>query len=139
MQEKRYKLYGFMNLFNITPDFVYPIFENNGKYYFQNSSNYTEIEEFEQVQDNYLKLIKPLTTTISQLVNVKEYYTIEDEPVIGFQFNPHNVYLGDPFVFYNLIEPLKHTYDDILHNQINNFQNDIKITCELKKERKLYH
>lgn len=30
----QYKLVGTMNMFDIVPDFVYPVFESQGKYYF---------------------------------------------------------------------------------------------------------
>ena len=29
-----YKLAGILNLFNVVPDFVYPVFERNNQYYF---------------------------------------------------------------------------------------------------------
>ena len=45
----QYKLFGTMNMFDFVPDFVYPVFEKNGEYYFQNSDNSMEIDSFYKI------------------------------------------------------------------------------------------
>ena len=46
--KKKYELVGFVNLLNIRPGFVYPIFKNNGRYYFQHGED-NRICEFEEI------------------------------------------------------------------------------------------
>ena len=66
-KENRYKLIGTMNMFGIVPDFVYPIFENNGKYYFENSYNSLEIDSFYEIcEEKKISRIKPLTSSFNK-------------------------------------------------------------------------
>ena len=68
----KYKLIGFINLFGVIPDFVFPVFENEGEYYFQHGNN-DRIEEFEKVKSDLYKQIIPLIdrkNTIIDLYNL---------------------------------------------------------------------
>ena len=134
-QKTRYKLIGTMNMFDIVPDFVYPIFENNGKYYFQNSYDSLEIDSFYEIcEEKKISRIKPLTFTFNKLINVKEYYTIGDEPLVAFQTSKEKYFIGTGDVFCEFIKDIK-IEKEILSKEINDFQNEIKLSKSLKSKK----
>lgn len=131
----RYKLIGTMNVFDIVPDFVYPIFENNGKYYFENSYNSLEIDSFYEIcGEKKISRIKPLTSSFNKLINVKEYYTIGDEPLVAFQTSEEKYFIGTGDVFCEFIKDIK-IENEILSKSINDFQKEIKLAKSLKRKK----
>lgn len=134
-KKTRYKLIGTMNMFGIVPDFVYPIFENNGKYYFQNSYNSLEIDSFYEIcEEKKISIIKPLTSSFNKLINVKEYYTIGDEPLVAFQTSEEKYFIGTGDVFCEFIKDIK-IDNEILSKSINDFQKEIKLAKSLKRKK----
>lgn len=122
-----------MNIIDIIPDFVYPIFESNGKYYFQNSNNNIEIDSFDEIiNEKYISKIKPLNLSFNKLVNIKEYYEIGDEPLVAFQLNENTYFIGKSDDFNEFIKEVK-IEDEKLSKDIHNFQNEIKSAKTLKK------
>lgn len=130
----RYKLIGTMNMFDFVPDFVYPVFENNGKYYFQNSDNNIEIDSFYEIcGEEHISRIKPLTSSFNKLINVKEHYTVGDEPLVAFQTSEETYFIGTSDVFYDFIKDIK-IENEMLSKSIADFQNEIKLEKSLKKK-----
>lgn len=131
----RYKLIGTMNMLDIVPDFVHPIFENNGKYYFQNSYNSLEIDSFYEIcEEEKISRIKPLTSSFNKLINVKEYYTIGDIPLVAFQTSDEKYFIGTGDVFCEFIKDIK-IENEILSKSINDFKNEIKLAKSLKRKK----
>ena len=68
---EQYKLVGTMNIFGLIPDFVYPIFESKGKYFFQNSDNCLNIDSFDEIYgENNINRINLLDTTNNRLIKI---------------------------------------------------------------------
>ena len=130
---EKYKLVGTMNLFGLIPSFVFPIFENNGRYYFQNSENSRDIDSFYEINgDNHINHIRFLNDSYNKLVNIKNYYSIGDEPIAAFQTSEDCIYIGDLDSFLAFIESYE-TKNKILEEEINEFKEDIKRAKQLKK------
>lgn len=133
--KNQYKLFGTMNMFDFLPDFVYPVFENNGKYYFQNSDNSIEIDSFYEIcGEEHINRIRPLASSFNKLINVKEHYTVGDEPLVAFQTSEENYFIGTSDVFNEFIKDIK-IENQILSKTITDFQNEIKLAKSLKKKK----
>lgn len=134
--KNEYKLFGTMNLFHLYPDFVLPVFENNGNYYLSNSENSIEIDSFYKIQnEKHINEIKPLTTSFNKLINIKGYYTIGDVPLVAFQIDKDKYFIGTIYTFNDFIKDIK-IKDKILSQQIYDFQNEIK-KSKLVKSRNI--
>lgn len=131
--KNKYKLFGTMNMFDLVPDFVYPVFENSGKYYFQNSDNSIEIDSFHEIYgEKHINKIKPLALSFN--ASTKEYYRVGDEPVVAFQTDKENYFVGTSDNFNEFIQSIK-IENDILSEIIFDFQNEIKSAKSLKKKK----
>ena len=120
MENNIYKLIGTMDLSNtINNNFLYPIFENNGDYYFENSFDNIHIDTFEKVYGlDHLKLIEKLDEK-KLLSKPKKDYKIGDEAILVFRQNKDNIFIGtfDEFVeFYENIENKDKTLINIIDN-----------------------
>ena len=132
--KNKYKLFGTMNMFDFVPDFVYPVFENNGKYYFQNSDNSIKIDSFYEIcGEEHISKIKPLTSSFNKLINVKEHYVVGDEPLVAFQTSEEKYFIGTSDVFNEFIKDIK-IENKILSEMITDFQNEIKLAKSLQKK-----
>lgn len=91
---EKYRLVGIMNMFDIVPDFVMPIFENNNKLYFQIGKMKTlTITEFTPVKESAIKhviLFDKLTNNLRQ----PKKLTLEDDPLFSFQTSKNYVFIG---------------------------------------------
>ena len=83
-----YKLVGFINMLDLRPGFVYPVFENNGKYYFQHGINNT-LFRFVEVQENVMDKLIPLTADRDIRI------TLESNPIYAYQKRNGAVKFGD--------------------------------------------
>lgn len=130
----KYKLYGTMNIFNLVPDFVYPVFECNGKYYFQKNDNHMTIDSFDEIcGEEHTSRIKPLSSSFNRLVNIKDYYRVGDESVIAFQTSDDKYFIGNRDAFNEFIKDIK-IDDEILLKNISEFQSEIKLARTLEKK-----
>ena len=115
MQEN-YKFVGVINRFGIYPDFVYPVFERFGEYYIQ-YSNLGTITDFKKIKKKYyLEKIKFLDYYLFD--DIKDYYIIGDEQVLGFQENESDFFVGDLNKFSSFIKEF-YTDDEILSEEID--------------------
>lgn len=131
--KNKYKLFGTMNMFDLVPDFVYPVFESNGKYYFQNSDNSIEIDSFHEIYgEKHINKIKPLALSFN--ASKKEYYRVGDEPVVAFQTDKENYFVGTSDNFNEFIQGIN-IKNDILSKIIFEFQDEIKSAKSLKKKK----
>ena len=101
---EKYKLVGTMNLYKSVPDFVYAIFKRDDKYYFENSDDSLEITSFEEViGKDQISMIESLDSK-SQIGNSKRRYYVGDEPIVAYQINEDEVFIGSAEEFFNFAE-----------------------------------
>ena len=130
---KKYKLIGFVNLFNVIPDFVYPVFEFGGDYFFQHGKN-DKIEEFEKVRDDICSKIIPLTD------NADTTITVESNPVYAFQNDDKTIRYGHVSYMKEYLLTVN-TEDCILRKEIKDFFDEVipKSKIQTISKKKYYH
>lgn len=114
---KTYKLIGFINLFDIVPDFVYPIFENGGQFYFQHGKS-NHIEEFVRVKHSVYDRIIPVPSDSSIFVS------LVSKPIYAFQYDINHIEHGTAEQLSAFLNNTQ-TEDLILKNEIDEFFNEI--------------
>lgn len=132
--KNQYKLFGTMNMFDIIPDFVYLVFEKDGKYYFENSDNSSEIDSFSEINKEYISKIKSLTSSADKLMNIKQYYTIGDEPLVAFQTSEESCFIGTSNDFNNFVKDIN-IEDEILAKNISDFQDEMKLAYKMNTQK----
>ena len=89
-----YKLVGFLNLFGAVPDFVYPIFEKENKYYFLiRYDEKLDIKEFKELRSHEIKKINFLNN-IKSNISDDIILTKESKPIFAFQSSYGYVHVG---------------------------------------------
>lgn len=135
---KQYELCGFLNMFDIVPDFVYPIFQYRCGYYFQEGEN-DIITDFVPV--------KPLIySRVQQISNYKDIIGIRNKkleinskPLYAFQTSQSKIICGESDVLLNFFDNYR-TENVILKEEIQDFRNEIidafliKTTGEMDKK-----
>lgn len=120
---EKYKLVGIMNLFNIVPDFVRPIFENDNKLYFQISNEKTAIiTEFVPVKENVINNVI-LLNTITNNLKKREELTISNNPLFAFQTSEEYVFIGTFEEMRDFFKSFK-ADNQILSDEIRDFLNN---------------
>lgn len=89
-----YTLVGFFNMFNIIPNFVYPVFKSNDKLYFQDGTK-DSIERFVPIKDDALTNVR-LFSDIENLICEHSSITvgINSSPIDAFQTDTHTIVCG---------------------------------------------
>jgi len=129
----KYELMGTMNMFDIAPDFVHPVFESNGKFYFQNSEDGQTIDSFYEIQgEKHLKKIRPLSNSYNMLVAIKDSYSIGSEPIVAFQVDKNIIYISDVKNFIEFTEDYK-PENEIVEQQLSDFKKDIQLSKKFKR------
>lgn len=97
MQEsEKYKLVGVINQYGVVPEFVYPVFEQDGNYYIQDGADDFTIDCFELLTDEKsIKSIKPLNDFSVIYAEKKITFTIGENKLLGFDFGRNYLFLGD--------------------------------------------
>ena len=93
---ERYKLVGFVNLFGFMPDFVIPVFEKGGSYYFgEGNEKSLKLSRFTKIDDDcsHIKRITFLTDIKNNLKRGREL-SLESEPLFAFQASEDYVFVG---------------------------------------------
>ena len=83
-----YKLVGFINMLDIRPGFVYPVFENEGKYYFQHGVN-NQLFRFVEVRADLMDNLMPVKG------NADISITLESNPIYAYQKRNGSIKFGD--------------------------------------------
>jgi len=138
-QQKNYKLVGTMNLFKTSPDFVWPVFERNNEYYFQNAMGQS-IESFTKVTgDKHLRLIEFIANKPNnyRFLGGKEEYTIGDEPAVAFALVENDILVSDLSSFLGFMQDFV-TDDTILRKQIGEFILDYGTEDDIKRYQKRF-
>lgn len=113
-----YTLIGSINLFDLIPNFVYPVFKKNGRWYFQDGSR-NQIKEFVLIKESVYSRLIPLhggQFVYSLKAGAKALY--------GFQSEPGLVIYGDSSYFREFFSTFN-TDDVLLQKKIDSFLADI--------------
>ena len=111
-----YTLVGFVNMFNVTPDFVFPVFQADNKLYFQIGKQ-DQLECFVPVKNTVYPMIHYIDNSEIRL-------TKNDKPIYAFQTEENNFIYGTATKLLNFFEKY-HTTDDILIEEIQDFKKDV--------------
>lgn len=116
-----YKFVGVVNLFDIYPDFLFPIYQKGEDFFFHNGEK-NRIYNFDYVTKSVRKKIIFLHCKEICIINMskKEYFFVHDTPIYAFQSNDKEIIccdLGDMIKYLNEFK----TEDTILIKQINSF------------------
>lgn len=131
----KYKLIGFVNLFNIVPDFVLPIFKKEDKLYFQEGKD-DEILKFGEAKQNIINKIIPFDKVCNNNINL--LFDINSKPIYAFQENSKKVICGVSSVlmtYFKAYEPS----NDVLKSEILDFLKDIPIEKNRKENHSQYN
>lgn len=91
---KKYKLIGFLNLFGVIPDFVYPVFENDGLYYFQDEYH-GKVIDFVLVKSSVHSMITK-TNEYKQILGIrKAVLEIGSKSIYSFQIEKNKIVCGE--------------------------------------------
>ena len=114
---KRFRLCGYINLFGIIPDFVYPVYYQNGEYFFAHGDKFF-IQNFFRIKRDYLKEIQGLPEQYGQVL-----CEIGDEQIYIYEKSYGEILLGTG---YSLVKKLSDIRIDqrILHNVLEEFRDD---------------
>lgn len=119
-----YKLVGFLNMFDITPDFVYPVFEcdEDKNLYFQCEDDEDKLKNicFIQIKKDALDKIIFLKDIKHNIKDTQRKITINSEPIFGFQVSENEVKFGNYEYFKNFFNTFYST-NQTLTNQISAF------------------
>lgn len=91
--KQSYKLFGFLNMFDIIPDFTYPILEHNNKLYFQHGYN-DKIEEFVEVKDSVKHRIVSIDNFKCFKYSTDATISLESKPIYAFQYDKDYMVYG---------------------------------------------
>lgn len=123
---KRYKLIGFINMFEIIPDFVYPVFSLSDCLFLQTGEN-DHIEGFTVLKaELYSNIIrKEDIKIISSIKDQDIYLTVDSKPLYGFQLRKKKIICDVSSAMLHFLEKYI-THDAILINEIEEFKNEIQ-------------
>lgn len=123
-----YEMVGFLNMFDIVPDFVYPVFERNrkdNKYYFQSENEETlTIEHFIPIKELYIDKIIFFKNGINVSECRTRQVTLGSEPIFAFQYAEDHIQVGNHEELKEFFKNFKTEYKSI-QKEISEF---IKIT-----------
>ena len=119
-----YKFVGIVNLFDIYPDFLFPIYKKGNAFFFHNGGK-NRIYSFDHATKSVCKKIIFLDCQDIHITNIskKEYFFVNDMPIYAFQSSEKEIIccdLGNMIKYLNKFE----SEDLILTKQINRFINE---------------
>lgn len=119
-----YKLVGFLNIFDITPIFVYPVFEcdEDKNLYFQCEDDEDKLKNicFIQIKEDALDKITYLENIKHNIKDTQRKVTTNSEAIFGFQVSKNEVKLGNYEYFKKFFNTYK-TSNTILSDEISSF------------------
>lgn len=121
-----YELVGTINLFDVVPEFVIPVFKNEHSYFIQNRSNTVNIDAFDIITvPNMLKIIKPLNKGDLIIPSNKFDYVEGDEVVLGYQVDESKIFIGTLAEFEQYIKenPIK---DEFMSKEVPHVIEELK-------------
>jgi hypothetical protein len=100
--EKKYKLVGSLNIYNIVPNFIYPIFQDEDFILYWGFTDDEMVSDivgpyytrFLELPSTLIDKVKFLKTTENTLENINEYYKVGDLAVCGTELDKDKIYIG---------------------------------------------
>lgn len=119
--DSSYEFVGVVNLFDIYPDFLFPIYKNKNRFFFHNGAK-NRIYNFEPVTMAIIDKIIYLDCKDVFICNKakNKYYFEHDVPVYAFQRNRGEIFCAEAGEMVAYLKMFK-TEDKILFRQINRF------------------
>ena len=120
---RKYQLVGFVNMFNIVPDFVSPVFQgfDDSLYYFQHGNEKTlKITDFDPISKCCTSRIVFLGDVVKSNYFSDTEVSLNSRPIFAFQVSDDFVQIG----YYEDMRKFIETYetdDKILKEQIYDF------------------
>lgn len=118
----KYKLIGFLNLFDIVPDFVLPVFEFNDEFYFQEGSN-DSINMFSKAKS----AIKTKIISIESVNSSNVWLDLSSKPIYAFETIDKQIIYGNS----NYLQQFFKSYEpenEVLATEINDFLDSIPLS-----------
>ena len=119
MEKDMYQLVGILNVGDLKENFVYPIFEKDGDYYFENTFFEDRITSFEKVDgEEFQQNIEKIGEKVL-LHHPKIEYQIGDEAVIAFLEDEDHLFVGtiDQYISFYSDERKDHSFiQDVVNN-----------------------
>ena len=114
-----YKLVGFINLYNIIPDFVYPVFSAHNNFYFQDGKSIfiNKFYEIETDLSNKIIFFKDLFIEEPNGSTIPKTFCQNSPSVYAYQENNGKYFMGDIVSFYNYIN--KQSNNDFIIDFLN--------------------
>lgn len=116
-----YKFVGVLNLFDIYPDFLIPIYQKEDELFFHNGDK-NQIYNFDLISESVKERVIFIESKSAQFVNNsdREYFFVHDTPVYAFQKAADEIFCSD---LEDMIQYLNQfiTSDVILQKQIKRF------------------
>lgn len=111
---KHYKLYGYLNMFGLIPDFVYPVYIQDNKYYLANG-NCERIEHFYQLKSDYVELVRKLPQWYTQIVKSEG-----SEQLYIYLMSDGQYLIGNGYKLLKQLKKIK-VENEVLQNSVNRF------------------
>lgn len=118
-----YKFGGILNMFDICPDFVFPVFERDGVYFFEDVNESTgKIEEFIPVKEDAIRLVKRVEEfELSKTLN--NSFSVGSLALVVFQLSDSYLQVGTIAELKNFLLTYE-TEDKFLNDEIQTFLED---------------
>lgn len=116
-----YNFTGFINLFNIYPDFLYPVYEKDNELYFHNGE-INSINDFDPLNESSKNRVIYLDDSHYHIICALDSYvfTKHSSPAYAFQESENVVFCSGLSTMYNYIKNFR-TDDNILKKAIKNY------------------
>lgn len=123
--QSNYKLVGFINSFNVIPDFVYPIFEcdQDKKLYFEFAEDKNKLENLcflPLEKESYKSMVIFLDNINHNLNDTQIIITTSSKAISGFQTSENEIKFGNYEYFKKFFESYE-TEDEYLQEEILDF------------------
>lgn len=134
---KQYELCGFLNMFDIVPDFVYPIFKCENTFYFLDGSK-DKIDNFIPVKSSIYERVQIISNYETIIGTKSELLTINSRPLYAFQTKQNEIVCGNAEFILGFFNSYT-TSNIILTEEIEDFKmelDDIKVPGKSKVIKK---
>mgnify|MGYP000404637498 FL=1 len=118
MEFKRYKLFGYLNLFSGLPGFLYPVFLNNGSFYLANG-NIRYIYSFFPLKADYIQSVKKFSCTTESYCPGNHYPHI-------YQKENGEILFGTENFLYRKLKKY-HAGNPVLQKELEDFFQEVEL------------
>lgn len=131
---KKYRLIGFLNLFSVVPDFVYPVFENDGLYYFQDEYH-GKVIDFVLVKSSVHSMITK-TNEYKQILGIKKaVLEIGSKSIYSFQIEKNKIVCGEDVDMLKFFQTYT-THNKAIKKEILAFNRELLNSESIKEYRR---